>query len=214
MRGLAYLLVFAICFAISGILFALTIFLQNKVVKKDSFSQFTMPMAALIPAVVTVLIFDKAPFDFASLGNWKLWLIALATAMVAALIVQLKKKRAGKDSPLGRQCLEAASMEIVQRVFMQTLAWGLLQTFGLQGVACIPINACVFVADIFFESIFDRERNVKNTLVEALASFAFSMGIGYVFYASGCFVIPMLAHAAERVLSKFGKDGRNGFIQK
>lgn len=90
---------------------------------------------------------------------------------------------------------------------MQTLAMGLLQNFGLKEAACIPINACVFVADIFFESIFDRERSLKNTLVEAFASFVFSMGIGYVFYVSGCFAIPMLAHATERVISKGIRTG-------
>lgn len=196
-----YLLVFALCFAVSGALFGLTVLLQTKVVKKEVLWPFCMPFAALIPAVAVILLFKRTPFNFASLGAWKLWMVALGSAVAAAFIVQLKKERAENRAFAGLQCLEGASMEIVQRVFMQTLALGLIRGLGLKEPACILINACVFAADIFVQALACRERNYRNTLVEAAASFVFSMGIGYVFYASGCFVIPMLAHAAERLIS-------------
>lgn len=50
------------------------------------------------------------------------------------------------------------------------------------------------------------------TIFESISSFVFSIGIGYVFMESGCFVIPMVAHAAERFVSglfekrMFGED--------
>lgn len=47
----------------------------------------------------------------------------------------------------------------------------------------------------------------KGILIELIASFIFSMGIGYVFYSSECFLFGVLAHIAERMISNLSKNG-------
>lgn len=94
-------------------------------------------------------------------------------------------------------------MEILQRVMMQTFVCGLLLKWGLKPVWGILITALIWCADQFVTVIFfSREKEWKKTLIENLSSFVFSIGIGYVFFGSACFVLPMLAHAAERFVTK------------
>ena len=52
------------------------------------------------------------------------------------------------------------------------------------------------------QAFVSKQKNFKHLFFEVLSSFVFSMGIGYVFYSSECLVIPMLAHAAERFVTR------------
>lgn len=198
-----YVLVFVIGFALSGIMYGLTVLLQILCAKKNCFrlQGFCMPAVGLVLAVPVIIYFDILPFNFDSLSDWKMWALAAGTAIISGLFVQLSKREKSPSESLLLSCAEGAAMEIVQRIMMQTFVLGLLMKWGLESAWCIVINAFIFCADIFVAAMFAGGKNIKKLVIEAAASVIFSFGIGYVFYIGGCFVIPMLAHAAERLLS-------------
>ena len=91
-------------------------------------------------------------------------------------------------------------MEIPQRVMMQTFVCALLISWGKNSIWCILINACIWCMDIFVQAFILRQNNFRKILIEIIASFVFSIGIGYVFWTSECLVIPMVNHALERYI--------------
>lgn len=93
-------------------------------------------------------------------------------------------------------------MEIPQRVMVQTLVYGLLMKMHMNSVWSILITALIWCASILVQAFFVRQKNIRHLIVEVVASFVFSMGIGYVFYSSGCILIPMLAHGTERYITR------------
>lgn len=84
---------------------------------------------------------------------------------------------------------------------MQTFICVLLIHMGEKEWCAILINAMVWCAGILVSTLFSKEREWGKIIIEVVSSFAFSVGIGYVFFLSGCFVIPMVAHALERFAS-------------
>lgn len=193
-----YLLVFFICFLVSGILFGLTVLLQRALKKKPTLQMFAMPAVALIPAILVCTNSQRTILAFYNLIDYRLWALAVLTAGAVSRFVQMAEREYTPTPRIEIKCLAAAAMEIVQRFFMQTFALWLLQIFGLKEWVCILITAVVFAADIYVQTLFTSERNFKKTSIEAIASFVFSMGIGYVFFASQCFVMPVFAHVLER----------------
>ena len=107
-----------------------------------------------------------------------------------------------EDVPLAPLCIEAACMEIPQRVMMQTFVCGILSMQKLNTLWSIFITALFWCAGILVQAFVSKQMNFKHLFLEVVASFVFSMGIGYVFYSSECLVIPMLAHAAERFVTR------------
>ena len=106
-------------------------------------------ISAVLPTVIICAVSKMQLFHILTLGDWKLWGIALFTICLTSVIILFGSKRESEGEPahLLARCVEAAFMEII---------------------------------------------------IEVFASFAFSIGIGYVFWASGCLVIPMFSHALER----------------
>ena len=107
-----------------------------------------------------------------------------------------------EDEPLAPLYIEAACMEIPQRVMMQTFVCGILSMQKLNTLWSIFITALIWCASILVQAFVSKQKNFKHLFLEVFASFVFSMGIGYVFYSSECLVIPMLAHVTERVVTR------------
>lgn len=198
-----YFLTFLIGFAVCGAIFGLCVLLQNICYKRKHFllQGFCMPLVGLVLAVVMGILTREAPFEFGTLADLRLWLIGLATVAVSCGIVLLARRSQKSDVPLCIRCAEAAAMEIPQRVFMQTFICILLVRMGEKEECAILINAMVWCAGILVSTLFSKEREWGKIIIEMVSSFAFSIGIGYVFSLSGCFVIPMVAHALERFAS-------------
>ena len=92
-------------------------------------------------------------------------------------------------------------MEIPQRAMMQAFVFWLLTKWSLAPAACVLINALIWCADILFQAfVIQKKPAIKPLVLEMFASFVFSLGIGYVFYAADCILLPVAAHAAERFL--------------
>lgn len=198
-----YFLIFVIGFALSGACFGISILLQGYLFRKNmhKLQGFSMVLVSLIPAVIVCVCFGVHPFHMSSLLDWRMWLVAIATVILTSLIVSLKRGKYAKE-PMLLMCLEAACMEIPQRVMMQTFVCSLLAWRGLNTMSGVLINALIWCMAIIFQACCSKNRNYKHLAIELASSFVFSIGIGYVFYASGCIVIPMLAHAAERAVTR------------
>ena len=96
--------------------------------------------------------------------------------------------------------MEAAFVEIAQRLMMQSFVMYLLDVWGCATVWCIFLNALIWCAGIITQGILSRQKMGKDIVFDLIASFVFSMGCGYVFYLSGCIVFSVAAHAVERAI--------------
>lgn len=160
-----------------------------------------MGIVSVIPAIIIGFLFCTNPFHFISLLNWKWWILAIITVVFTSLIIFLKHEQ-GTDEPIFALCMEAACMEIPQRIMMQTWVCGILIVQQKSEIYGILITALIWCASIIIQAYITKNNNWKYLFVELVASFVFSIGIGYIYYASQCLVIPMLAHATERVVTR------------
>ena len=197
-----YILAFFIGFCLSGVCFVINLKLQNFFVKRKLYrlQGFGLIFAAIVPTVIICIYFSFHPFHFFNIFNWKLLMIAIATVIVVSLLINSSRVPYKSENIL-IECVEAAFMEIPQRLMMQTFICGMLIANGLQAKHCIIITALVWCASIIVQACVTRNSNCLHLVIDLLASFVFSIGIGYVFYCSECILIPMLAHGMER----FGK---------
>lgn len=198
-----YCLSFLIGFLLSGACYGGNLFLQSFCIKKkiNSLQRMSMVIISIIPTIIIDICFCSHPFHFVSIFNWKLWLLAIVTVIVTSLIIMLKHEP-HEDEPLAPLCIEAACMEIPQRMMMQTFVCGILSMQKQNALWSIFITALIWCASILVQAFASKQTNFKHLFLEVFASFVFSIGIGYVFYSSECFVIPMLAHATERFITR------------
>ena len=198
-----YCLAFLLGFMLSGVCFCGNLLLQNLCIRKKIYwlQGMCMGLVSLIPAIIIGFFFSTHPFHFVSLLNWKWWILAILTVLLTSLIIFLKHD-SYSDERLFTLCVEAASMEIPQRIMMQTLVCGILTMQQKREICGILITALIWCASFIVQVFVTKNNNWKILLVELVASFVFSIGIGYVYYVSQCLVIPMLAHATERVVTR------------
>lgn len=198
-----YCLVFLIGFMLSGGCFGSNLLLQRFCVRKKIYwlQGMSMVIISLIPAIIICVFFGAHPFHFILLLNWKLWILAIITVILTSLIIFIKHDSYDEES-IFKLCIESACMEIPQRIMMQTLVCGILATQQKQEIWGVLITALIWCASIIIQACVTKNNNWKYLFIELVASFVFSIGIGYVYYASQCLVIPMLAHAAERVFTR------------
>ena len=106
-----------------------------------------MVIISIIPTIIIGICFYSHPFHFISIFKWKLWLLAIATVIVTSLIIMLKHVP-HEDEPLAPLYIEAACMEIPQRVMMQTFVCGILSMQKLNTLWSIFITALIWCASI------------------------------------------------------------------
>lgn len=199
-----YLLAFILGFLLSGVWFGCHMLIRQYIFKKklDKFEMFSPLLSAFVPAVIICLFFQIYPIHLLTLTDLKLWGVAFVTVgLTSIIILRGKKQREESREPLYKKCVEAALMEVPQRVMMQTFICGLLLFWGEDTSWCILINAIIWCMDILVQAFIFKHGNYKKIMIEVVASFVFSIGAGYVFWKSVCFVIPMISHAAERYIT-------------
>ena len=197
-----YILTFIIGFFLSGVCFGTNLILQNFFIKRKLYKLqgFGFVFASIIPTVIICICFSFNPFHFSNMLDLKLWLIAFMTVVVVSLISSRANNSYEVENTL-LESIEAGLMEIPQRAMMQTFICGLLTAYNLQSSYGIILTALIWCASIIVQACVTRNSNCLHLVIDLLASFVFSIGIGYVFYCSECILIPMLAHGMER----FGK---------
>lgn len=200
-----YILTFLGGFLLSGMWFGCHIFIRQQIAKKrlDRLYMFSPLLSALIPTVIIFIVAKTHPIHLNAVTNYKLWLIALLTVFITCLIKKLlsrTKLNTKTNRPIFPACVEAAFMELPQRAMLQTfLCWFLLYT-GLNPIEGVFINACIWGLDIIVQAYIFRQHDFYEVFIDVFASFVFSIGIGYVYYASGFIVMSMFAHALERYI--------------
>ena len=91
-------------------------------------------------------------------------------------------------------------MEIPQRAMMQTFLCWYLSRGGAEPVWGIVLCGGVWCLSIAVQAAIFRQHDFRALLGDLLASFLFSLGIGFVYFRSECLLLSMLAHATERWL--------------
>lgn len=170
---------------------------------------FSPLLTAIIPTIVIWVLMGDYPFHFEKLIDYKVWGIAAVTLVATCAIVMFgtRTKEAYKPTELMEMCIEAACMEIPQRAMMQTVILWLLLKWNLNPLSCILINALIWCVDIIFQAVvIQKQVSVKKLLIEVISSFVFSIGIGYVFFAAKCIILPMALHLLERFVTNICKQ--------
>ena len=196
-------------FLLSGVWYATNIFLLNTFVNKGwkVAGHFSPLFASLLPLAAISLYRGYLPLNLHMLLNYQLWAIVFVTLIITCLVIRLKKNCHHNEYGLLGLCAEAASIEIAQRLMMQTFVMLLLDHWKCLTIWCVLINALIWCLDILVQPVLLRQPVKKEILIELIASFIFSIGIGYVFFSSECFLFGVLAHIAERMISNLSKNG-------
>ena len=175
---------------------------------------FSPLLTAIIPTIIIWLLMGDYPFHFEKLIDYKVWVIAAVTLVATCAMVMFgsRTKEAYKPTELIGMCIEAACMEIPQRAMMQAIVLWLLLKWNLNLLSCILINALIWCGDIIFQAVvIQKQVSVKKLLIEVISSFVFSIGIGYVFYAARCIILPMALHSLERFVTNYHRKANFSF---
>jgi len=200
-----YLLAWFLGFLVLGIFYGSQILIHKYLVKESKVAKAFSPIiASLVPTVFILIWKQDWSLHLDNIAVPKYWGIVLVTeAIVCALVILIIKRKTeektGKD--LFLMCIEAGAMEIPQRLMMQNFICLLLIAWGMDAKVGIPITGLVFCAGIWVQALIAKDRNYFRLMIEMLASFIFSLGIGYVYYCSGCLIYCIAAHMAERFIT-------------
>lgn len=199
-----YLLAGFLGFLLSGVWFGMQLWLTHTFLKKgrNRLTYFSPLFAACIPTALIICLSGAYSPKLSALSSGKLWALTAATLLVTCLIKGLseKKPRAVERQELPWMCMEAAFVEIAQRLMMQSFLMYLLNAWGCATVWCVFLNALIWCAGIVIQGILAKQTMGKNFALDLMASFVFSVGCGCVFYLSGCIVFSVTAHVAERLI--------------
>ena len=192
---------FLLGFCLSGLWFGLHTLLRPRLEAAASgkLEPLAPLLSAALPIVLICLASKSHPFHLSALADGRLWLLALAAVLLTCLVKRLLCPAAEpSESGLAARCLEAACMEFPQRAMMQTFLCWYLSLLGLEPVWSIALCGGVWCLSIAVQAAIFQQRRLRALLGDLLASFVFSLGIGYVYFRSECLLLPMLAHALKR----------------
>lgn len=190
-------------FILSGILFGISIFFSNT--KAKIIGSFLMPVISIVPTFFLLIFTGIDVFKFENLFAGVCWIALLITD---AIVILLILSNGSKIYLSGREIfingLEGLMMEIPQRMFMQTLIFALLRYWNVDNsnIWCVVVTALIWCLGISVQAFIFKQKLDKTLFIEVLASFIFSIGIGYVFMRSELILLPMIAHFLERIVSK------------
>lgn len=200
-----YLLAGFLGFLLCGVWFGVQLGLNAVFSKagRGRLAYFSPLMASCIPIALIFRRSGSYSLNLSTLSNAGLWCLSAATLLLTCLIKLLseKNRRRAEKRQLAYMCMEAAFVEIAQRLMMQSFVMNLLSAWGCGAVWCVPLNALIWCAGICAQAILLKQPLTKALAADLLASFVFSIGCGYAFYRSGCIVFSMAAHAAERLIT-------------
>ena len=191
-------------FLLSGIWFGIQLWLKQFFAKKrcGRLVYFSPLFAACIPIGMLFWMGGLCAPRLSNLADGKMWALSAATLLVTCLIKRIsgRKCRSTERRELAWMCMEAAFVEIAQRLMMQSFLMNLLDAWGCGTIWCVLLNALVWCAGILIQASLSHQKMGKELALDLIASFVFSIGCGYVFYRSGCIVFSVAAHMAERLI--------------
>lgn len=154
-------------FLLSGIWYATNIFLLNIFANKGwkVAGHFSPLLASLLPLAAISLYRGYLPLNLHMLFNYQLWAIVVATLIITCLVIRLKKTCHHNKYKLLGLCMEAASIEIAQRLMMQTFVMLLLDHWKCLTIWCVLINALIWCLDILVQPVLLRQPVKKEFLL-------------------------------------------------
>ena len=96
--------------------------------------------------------------------------------------------------------LNGIIMEIPQRMMMQSFVHLLLSAWNLNVSLSVPITAVIWCMGICMQCIMRRKIS-KRIVYELIASFVFSIGVGFMLLRTECIVFTMVAQSMQRVVT-------------
>lgn len=198
------LLAWFLGFLLSGMWFGIQLLLKCAFskTKHKNLTFFAPLFAASVPTALIVYLTSSYFLNLSALSDLKMWFISAVTLAFACLIKSLgeKRHRTIERQVIALMCMEAAFVEIAQRLMMQSFIMYLLDFWRCDTILCIPLNALVWCAGIAVQTIVTKQKVGRDFAIDITASFVFSIGCGYVFYKSGCIIFSIIAHTAERFI--------------
>lgn len=163
-------------FALSGVWFGCNILLRMKVIKNENlFINSLVPViSSIIPTLLILRWKGESVLKLNSLKEIKLWSIVFFTLFITCCIKIFLEKKQEQDNrnKIVFQCIEAAGMEVPQRMMMQNFIYLLLRMWNLNTLACIVINALIWCAGIIIQAIIFQKISAK-ALWASVCSLAF-----------------------------------------
>ncbi|MDD4113611.1 MAG: hypothetical protein PHC56_11380 [Herbinix sp.] len=203
---LFFILCVALGFLLSGIWFGLCLVIVTltQKVKISWLSYLDTALASIIPILLISTTMGIYPFQASGIHDIKVYFTAFLTVLITIVIVAFKKttkSRKGKDLLLWG--IDGMLMEIPQRLMMQSFVYGILKLLGVLYLTLYTViaTALIWCLAIGMQTVLSKKTFSKDVFIDVLASFVFSLGIGYVYQQTGFILISMIAHFSERIVS-------------
>lgn len=204
---LSFLFAFIIMGAIFGTGQILYSFL-NKFKVTNKLSRYSIQIISLF-CYILMNIFMKVNMTVLKLQgllNIKYWIWTIIVVFIVSYISSIKKRELAKlkKQEKLRSILSGMAMEIPQRLFMQVFLYAFIKSVGIS----VLFNSLIWCLGIWIQSLIISQKFNKELFIEVVASFIFSIGIGFIFMKSECIIFAVLGHGLERYLSEFLGDIR------
>lgn len=201
-----FLLCVALGFLLSGIWFGLCLAIEilTQKSKKMWLSYLHTALASIIPILLISITMGLYPFQPSGIRDIKIYITAFITVFITIVIITSKKTtKSRKDKDLLLWGIDGVLMEIPQRLMMQSFVYGILKLLGVLSLTfyTVIITALIWCLAIGMQTLLSKKAFGKDVFIDILASFVFSLGIGYVYHQTGFIAISMIAHFSERIVS-------------
>lgn len=189
---------------LSGIWFGLNIIINilASKLKVDWLAKHSVLFSALLPTIIILKNSSLCLWNIENVAHIKSWLLILATVLLTAVIVANNKV---ENLPTGKEllayALDGIFMEVPQRMMMQSFIHMILSVNEMYIVMAPLLTAVVWCISICIQGFVMKQCFEKSVFYELLASFVFSVGVGYVLLESGFIGFTMVAHFMERLVS-------------
>ena len=102
--------------------------------------------------------------NFSALSSGKLWALTAAALLVTCLVKGMSEKmpRTVEKRELPWVCMEAAFVEVAQRLMMQSFVMYLLDAWGCAAIWCVFLNALIWCAGIVIQGVLAKQTMEKN----------------------------------------------------
>lgn len=197
---------------VMSIMFGLVQVLASLIDKVNILKIIKRYLMQIISLVFTIIMYsvvkiDNRVFKLSSLLNIKYYIYIMIIVLIVVSIVAMNNRNYSKMKLKEKvsNCFEGMTMEIPQRLFMQTFLYIITGSIEVS----IILNSIIWCTGIFIQAVLFKLSMDKEFFREEISSFIFSIGIGYVFAQSECIILSMIAHAFERYLAQYIREIKN-----
>ncbi|WP_291579467.1 hypothetical protein [Clostridium sp. UBA6640] len=201
---------------IASIVFGLQILILMLFKKTNINTKLSKYVFQLLFLVAFFILYFNAPvkvpvLNIVGIFTFKNIIIFLVTIFLTSYIVSFEKC---EKHNFFEWSLLGISMEIPQRLFMQTFFMIVLRNMKLNNADLISIllNTILWIQFIFAQDIICGQKINRSVIPKILSSVCFSLGMGMLYVWSGCIIVTMIGHGTERILSDKLREKNDSII--